>query len=238
VVVGLDLILWLWLGITALLTIGAASGLSRFGRDANFLPDPSYGSSYGSSYGYNHRGYYLTPNDTWVYNVTSAYSGRDMLYNTTSGEWYYVSPSPSNIIRDCTPQFATCAEQDTFINTLWRAKPQRLALNLTVATAQIIVLLLHFVLFVWGCVDTHRRNQQKKKDNVNVHLVAQAMIQDMQRRGMVTVHGGGPVVYGPMLYGPAVHNTGPYGPIAYGPPMQPHPEPAPRPPPIRTERWA
>jgi hypothetical protein len=209
VVVGLDLVLWLFLSATALLTVGAASSLNRFGRDPNFLPDPSYGG-----YSYYSGGYYLAPNDTWVFNVTSV---------------------RSNVIRDCTPRFATCAEQDAFVNTLWRAKPQRFALDVTVATAQIIVLLLHFALFVWGCVDTNRRNRSKRGDNA--HFLAQAMVQDMQHRGMITVHGGGPVVYAPVVYGEAVRGQVPYGPPAHGP-TQWHPAPVPATPPIKTERWA
>lgn len=173
----------------ALFTIAAVSSLNSFGLDSNRLPDPSYPSSYRGSY-------YLAPNNTWVYNVTyvwDTYRSGDggARFNSTSGEYYYPPVNLSDVVRDCSPGFATCKLQDDFINTLWHGKPQRLALDVTVAVAEILALLMHFTLFVWACVDTHRRNSSKKGDQAQV--IAQAIIQDMQERGLVTIHGSGPM---------------------------------------------
>jgi hypothetical protein len=184
VIVGVDLVLWLTLIITALVTIAATISLNEFGLNPDYLLDPSYGGGYKGNY-------YLAPNNTWVYNITyvwDEYRASDRLrYNSTSNQWYLLPLNTSDVTRDCSPPFATCKEQDAFINALWQSKPQRFALDVTAVVAQIVVLLLHFALFVWACVDTYRWNTSKRGDEV--HVLAQSMIQNMHQRGLITIHG-------------------------------------------------
>lgn len=140
--VALDLLLWLTFIFTVLTTLYSV------------ISDMSWGES-GRIYGYEDRygyyssngGYTLADNGTWVWESrSSSYS------SSNSGK------------RACekagnTYGYATCAEEDAFINQLWREKPHRINVEMTGLVSQFFGIVLHFTLFVWACVDTHRRNK-------------------------------------------------------------------------------
>lgn len=194
--VGCDLVLWLAFIVTALFATAAIFSVASFGNNGDTLSDPSYPSDYDGEY------YLNKPNNTWLYNITYVYPQSTTsssttglgtgygtyFYNTTRGTYQLNTtlPSPSSVHRDCTPRFATCAEQDAYINSLWHSRDQRLATEVLTGVTQWLLVLLHFVLFVWACVDTHRRNRERKlrKDGV----VAERVIREMEARGLITVH--------------------------------------------------
>ena len=196
IAVGCDLILWLAFIVTALFATFGAIYLSYFGNDGDTLSDPS---SYNGEYSGE---YYLAPNNTWIYNITSVspysasstggiYSGSygNYFWNSTRGSYQLnnTMPSTSSVHRDCSSAaFVNCREQDAYINHLWHTRHQRFATEIVAAALQWINMLLHFVLFVWACVDTHRYNREFKQKKVNA--VADRVIQDMQARGLITVN--------------------------------------------------
>jgi len=173
--------------VTALFTTAAIFSLSGFGDDPEYLSDPSYGNDYSGNY-------YRADNGTWLYNVTSVstYSNDnygDYFYNYTRQDWQMNTtvPDTSSVERDCSPYFDNCIEQDRYINKLWDTKNQRYATTVLMGAVQWLCVLMHFILFVWACVDTHRRNAGMKQKKVNA--VADRVIQDMQARGLITVNG-------------------------------------------------
>lgn len=190
IAVGCDLVLWLAFIVTALFTTASVIYLSSFGNDADYLSDPSYSSS---DYSGN---YYLAPNNTWVYNITSVYSSSSTsssdyggyFYNYTRHDWQMnnTRPSTSSVQRDCSPDFDSCAGQDAYINALWHSKNQRVATEGVTTAVQWLNVLLHFILFVWACVDTHRKNREAKQGRVNA--VADRVLTDLQARGLITVN--------------------------------------------------
>lgn len=201
IAVGCDLVLWLAFLVTALFAVVSAIYLNDFGNDGRRLADPSYPSDYSGEYR-------LAPNDTWVYHVTSVspyYSTATSsaavpgytdtgygtyFYNATRGTYQLntTRPALSSVQRECTSDgaFPSCAAQDAYINTLWHSRHARLATGALVAATQCLNVVLHFVLFVWACVDTHRRNRAARRGKVEA--VADQMIRDMQARGLITVH--------------------------------------------------
>ena len=69
---------------------------------------------------------------------------------------------------------------------LWQTKSQREGLEIVVAVVQWLDVLLHFVLFVWACVDTNKRNRGKKVKDTQA--IADRVIRDMEARGLITIH--------------------------------------------------
>ena len=88
-------------------------------------------------------------------------------------------------MRDCEPLFDNCADQDAYINAIWQGKSQRYALDVLVCVCEVIVIILHFALFVQACVDTHKRNRGMRAD------VVTQVLQDMESKGLITVHAQG-----------------------------------------------
>jgi hypothetical protein len=132
--VGCDLILWLGFIVTAAFALVGTLSVYGWGSDGSL----GYSSSSGD--------YTQASNGTWVWTTSSSSSS------------YYGSSSRS--CESGSSSFSSCAQQDAFVNALWDAKTQRYNLDLTATVCQFIALLMHFILFVWACVDTHRRNSR------------------------------------------------------------------------------
>lgn len=185
--VGIDLILWLGLIVTGLFTIGAVFVIWDYGS-GGVIEDPSYGNDYDGHY-------ILDPNGTWIYKITYVsnacytYGTNGCHYNPSTGE-YTNNRTIASVHRDCTPNFATCAQQDAYINQLWKQKPLIEGTEIMVAAAQWFGVLFHFILFVWACVDTHRYNAKRKRryTQVNTQEIVDGVIRDMEARGLITVH--------------------------------------------------
>ena len=165
--VGIDLILWITLIFTALLAATAAVSISSFGEDGIIQSDDS-------SSGY----YYLAPNGTWVYNMTSSSEYYSPSYDSLYG----------NYERDCSPEFTSCAEEDALINQFWHERNNRAGVEWTAVACQAIAVLLHFALFVWACCDTHARNS--KRTRKDAEAIAERIILDLREKGQIApMHG-------------------------------------------------
>ena len=130
--VGVDLVLWLGFLTTGLFAIVGTVSVGSWGSDGRI----DY---------YSGDGYYVQGSDdvwTWHASQSSSYYGEDRPCNSSSR---YSS-------------FSSCEEQDAFVNALWKQNVMRYNIDLTVTVCQFLALLFHFILFVWACVDTHRRN--------------------------------------------------------------------------------
>ena len=140
--VGVDLILWLGYIATGLCAVGAVISIREFG-------------SSGAIGQYSRAEWtYVSENNTWVFDSNSSSSS------------YYTSPNSS---RNCkTPYyysnsgFESCEQLDEFVNYLWRTKNARFNTELCACVCQFLALFLHFVLFIWACVDTHRYRKERK----------------------------------------------------------------------------
>ncbi|KAK3704887.1 hypothetical protein LTR37_013578 [Vermiconidia calcicola] len=177
-IVGIDLIIWLGFIVTGLFTIAAAYSLSYYGFGDEIVDESNQGQYDG--------GYRLAPNGTWVYKITYDYnSAGNYYYNYTTGSYQRNNTKPV-VTRSCTPIFDDCSEQDEYINTLWQLLKTINAVEIVAATTQWLGVLLHFVLFVWACVDTNRRNKSRQ-----TQALADRVIKDMQARGLITVHDPG-----------------------------------------------
>ncbi|KAK7186070.1 hypothetical protein PSPO01_07882 [Paraphaeosphaeria sporulosa] len=130
--VGCDLVLWLGFAVTGAFAVIGTLSIYYSGQD-------DYSSSSG--------GYTQASNGTWVW-TSSSYSSSSSSASTRSCEYYSSSSSSS------------CAAQDAYFNAFMHSKDQRYNLDLTVTVCQFIALLMHFILFVWACVDTARRNNR------------------------------------------------------------------------------
>ncbi|MCJ1313542.1 hypothetical protein MMC25_007221 [Agyrium rufum] len=77
------------------------------------------------------------------------------------------------------PGFASCDVQNAYL-----AATHHIGTVLAVGVAlTYVAVLLHFTLFVWACVDTHRRNADKVDRRATV--IAQTMIAEMAERGII-----------------------------------------------------
>ncbi|KAF2149163.1 hypothetical protein K461DRAFT_281517 [Myriangium duriaei CBS 260.36] len=132
--VGIDLVLWLAYVATALWATVAVINAMSWGTDGWIGDYSSYGH-----YTYD------SGNGTWVWTASD--------YATRYGNGRNCDDSMSS--------FSSCAEQDAYVNSLWKSKPSRVDRLMTATVCQFIGLVLHFALFVWACVDTHRRNRRK-----------------------------------------------------------------------------
>ncbi|EUC51020.1 hypothetical protein COCMIDRAFT_243 [Bipolaris oryzae ATCC 44560] len=163
--VSMELLLWLAFIVTALFALLSLQNIMDYGIYGG--PD-EWGYDYSSSS--SHGDYVLAANNTWVWQEDTS---------------YITSP------RDCTSRYSVfsemnfkdCAEQDAFVNKLWAEKPQRARVNLTGVVCQFFGLVLHFVLFVWACVDTHRRNRTKVSKDAE--KLAAGIVQTMIGNGAI-----------------------------------------------------
>ncbi|XP_014562320.1 hypothetical protein COCVIDRAFT_32760 [Bipolaris victoriae FI3] len=163
--VSMELLLWLAFIVTALFALFSLQNIMDYGMYGG--PD-QWGYDYSSSS--SHGDYVLAANNTWVWQEDTS---------------YITSP------RDCTSRYSVfsemnfkdCAEQDAFVNKLWAEKPQRARVNLTGVVCQFFGLVLHFVLFVWACVDTHRRNRTKVSKDAE--KLAAGIVQTMIDNGAI-----------------------------------------------------
>jgi hypothetical protein len=161
--VTMDLLLWLGFIVTALFSLVALRDLMDFGE---------YGGIDGYGYySYNNDGdYVLAANNTWVWEQDSSYITypRDCSSSSSSYSEFH---------------FKDCAEQDAYINTLWHEKSHRTNVELTGVVCQFFGLVLHFALFVWACVDTHRYNRSKVSKDAE--KLAAGIVQTMITNGAV-----------------------------------------------------
>ncbi|TLD24373.1 hypothetical protein PspLS_06898 [Pyricularia sp. CBS 133598] len=223
VTLSIDLCFWLTFILPILACIIAYIEIDYVGTsgyNGPFIPDPS------SSYGRGYQGqYYLNQTtDTWIYNITYVSSSVDREYNYTSGEWYYPKKTdPSSIVRTCSYDYRSCAEQDATINALWKQKPTRLAVVLVVAVMLGLAALCHFQLFVWACVDTHKWRVDRKQAAITKSI-----------EGMLAT---GQLVFSPGVTGPLVMRPSPaYMPAQVYTPAQAFPPAMQQTPPATTQQ--
>ena len=170
-------------------------GLSSSTSDLFDINEPlTYDDTYDDTYTYGDPDY----NDPYTYedpDYNDPYTYDDPFddYTTDSyGNYYLVTSTVStttttsrlrpSATRDCSSEFTSCAEQDAYVNEVWHNKSRRYALELLAAIVQGIAIVTHFALFVWACVDTHRRNRARRTDAMALNL-----LQDMRQRGYVMV---------------------------------------------------
>jgi hypothetical protein len=172
--VGMDLVLWLAFIPTAMCAVIAVSSVASMGQSGQL------GGLYSS------RGYYtFSPeNNTWAWNTSasSSYSSsygstRDCMKNSTSSSRYNYGTT-----------FTNCTEEDLYVNDLWKGKSQRFSTELTATVCQFLGLLLHLVLFIWACVDTHRRNSRKVSKDAE-KLAAEIVMKMVQTGAIVPAPG-------------------------------------------------
>ncbi|KAF2278340.1 uncharacterized protein EI97DRAFT_431582 [Westerdykella ornata] len=185
--VGIDLVLWLSYIPTAMLALYDLLDLVRWG---------SYG--YIETYGLG-GDYKQAPNGTWVWvqDQYDSYYGRN---------------------RECDGRysaFENCAEQDAFINQLYLAKAHREAVEKVGVACQFINLALHLALFIWACVDTHRRN--RRKVHKDAEKLASDIVMKMIRSGAVVPAQNQGSMQQPLLQNPHMHQQS-WGPAPVMPP--------------------
>ena len=161
--VTMDLLLWLGFLVTALFAVVALLDLMDFGEYAGIDGYGYYSSS-------NDGDYVLAANNTWIWE-------QDSSYITYPRDCTSSSSSYSDF------NFKDCAEQDAYINKLWHEKPHRRNVELTGVVCQFIGLVLHFALFVWACVDTHRH--RRSKVGKDAEKLAADIVQKMITNGAV-----------------------------------------------------
>lgn len=162
--VAMELLLWLGFIVTALFAVVAMTEVLDWGQ----YGDVGYAYSSSSSQG----NYVLAENNTWIWEQESSYVDIARDCDTTRHSYY-----------SDTRSFKDCAEQDAYINKLWREKGHRSRVQMTGLVCQFLGLLLHFVLFVWACVDTHHYNRTKiSKD---AEKLAASIVQTMIQSGAV-----------------------------------------------------
>lgn len=165
--VGIDLILWLGYIGTGLLAVSATLSVASFG-DRGIIGNYSGSGPWGYSEG----------NNTWTYNsssssyYTSSRSSRDCDSSSSSSSYRYDNYG-----------FANCAEVDDYVNSLWQSKSARFNSELTATVCQFIALFLHLTLFIWACVDTHRKNSSKVSKDAE--KLAADIIQNMIKTGAI-----------------------------------------------------
>ncbi|CAK7274919.1 hypothetical protein SEPCBS119000_006420 [Sporothrix epigloea] len=143
----------------------------------------SYDSSPDSSYTYSPYSY-APYSDPEPYTYENRYTTDSNGYYVwiTSTATAFATAATSTATRQCEPEFTSCAQQDAYVNQMWHQKPRRFALDLIAAIIQGIAVVMHFTLFVWACVDTHRRNRLRRTNAMTMDV-----LQDMRQRGYVMV---------------------------------------------------
>ncbi|KAH7091948.1 hypothetical protein FB567DRAFT_227073 [Paraphoma chrysanthemicola] len=165
--VAMDLLLWLGFIFTTMFAMVSLLDLISWGEYGDL------GSGYYSSYG----DYVMADNGTWVWQADRDYNdyARSCDKNSTSTRSSYYDGYSNT--------FQNCAEQDAFINQLWAQKPHRESVEMTGVVCQFFGLVLHFVLFVWACVDCHRHNRTKVSKDAE--KLAASIVQTMITNGAV-----------------------------------------------------
>ncbi|KAF9739164.1 hypothetical protein PMIN06_002277 [Paraphaeosphaeria minitans] len=164
--VGCDLLLWLGFAVTGAFAVVGTLSVYYSGSD-------DYSSSSGE--------YTQASNGTWVW-TSSSYSSS---YSSSSRSCEsYSSSSPSS-----------CAAQDAYFNAFMHSRDQRYNLDLTVTVCQFIALLMHFMLFVWACVDTARRNSRGVSKDAE--KLAADIVMNMVKNGAI-IPAPGQAYFGPM----------------------------------------
>ncbi|KAH8724141.1 hypothetical protein GQ44DRAFT_618987 [Phaeosphaeriaceae sp. PMI808] len=163
--VAIELILWLGFITTALFGMLALAELISWGEFGDL------------GYGYSSSGgrYRFADNGTWVWSDRSSSSG--------SGRDCNRSSSSSSYGGDYGSMFRNCQEQDAYINKLWQEKPHLQAVETTGVVCQFFVLVLHFALFVWACVDCHHYNRSKVSKDAE--KLAANIVQTMISNGAI-----------------------------------------------------
>lgn len=159
---------------------------SPYDSDYPYDSTDPYDSTYSDSYNDPYTEYSTDSNGFYIFPTSTA--TRNGFGGTGT-----VGAASSTSTRDCTPEFASCEQQDAFVNSLWHDKPRRYALDMLAAIIQGLAIILHFTLFVWACVDTHRRNRLRRTTAMTMDVLV-----DMRQRGYVMVPaaeaGGAPTV--------------------------------------------
>lgn len=164
--VSIDLLMWLAFLVTALFAMVSLMELLQWGEYGD-LSGSGYGG-YSSSYG----DYELQANGTWVWE-----DSRD------SSSTSYTRPCNRTSSYSYGASFKDCAEQDAYVNKLWQAKPHRESVELTGVVCQFAGLVIHFILFVWACIDCHRYNRTKVSKDAE--KIAANIVQTMITNGAI-----------------------------------------------------
>lgn len=161
--VTMELLLWLAFIVTALFALFSLQGLLDYGL---------YGGPDGWTYEYSNSGgdYVLASNNTWVWQ-----SDNSQISSPRNCTGYHSLFENMNI--------TSCAEQDALVNKAWAEKPHRANVNLTGVVCQFFGLVLHFVLFVWACIDTNRYNRSKVSKDAE--KIAAGIVQNMIGNGAI-----------------------------------------------------
>ncbi|KAF1937484.1 hypothetical protein EJ02DRAFT_458696 [Clathrospora elynae] len=116
----------------------------------------------------------------------SSYGGADE-YGPQQGSSDVTYPSNCNSTSssslDLGYGFANCTEQDAYVNKLLHDMLHQLNVELTGIVCQFFGLVLHFALFVWACIDTHRYNRTKV--STDAEKLAAEIVQTMITNGAV-----------------------------------------------------
>lgn len=185
--VALDLLLWLGFIGTIMLAMFSYDDLTTWGESGTI------NASWDSFAGH----YHYAQNGTWVYqwdSDTDSYSPSSPTYrHVRTCEDHDSSIDPYDYF------FATCAEQDVFLNKLWQGKSSDLHLRLAAIAFGFISVICHFVLFIWACVDCHKHNRNKTSHDAE--KLAADIVQTMVKNGAVipssaqSTHWGQPGYY-------------------------------------------
>lgn len=176
--VGFDLVLWIIFGIVGgiYLTIASISY-----NDVPSAYDPEDESGYASS---SYRGSGIAQG--YPSSSSAIYNNQTYIYNSYSSDGSGVRRTPGSINYHC-PYFDSCAAQRSALSELRRAT------NIfTVASSFLVVCaVLHFVLFVWACVDCARYNRTKGAtgEYARARIIAQEMVRDMREKGEIVAVG-------------------------------------------------
>ncbi|KAF1847761.1 uncharacterized protein K460DRAFT_275606 [Cucurbitaria berberidis CBS 394.84] len=162
--VALELLLWLGFVATALFVLL----LWRSATEWHSRSDITYAP-------YDRGNYELANNGTWVWEPYHSRSSDDSDVSSVRG-----CDNNNTYSRNI---FTNCAEQDAYMNKLWREKPHRANVLLTAVVCQFFGLVLHFALFVWACVDTNHYNRNKVSKDAE--KLAAGIVQTMIDRGAI-----------------------------------------------------
>ncbi|MCJ1479509.1 hypothetical protein MMC13_008195 [Lambiella insularis] len=157
--VGVDLLLWLALIAASIFAMFAAISELQWQYLDYDYSEPT-----------NEFNYVQLPNGTYGY-VDGHY------VQALNGSSYYVTGNSSDPI--ACDGFASCAEE----NQLFNQHHNLGVIELVGAIFSCIIVLLHFTLFVWACVDTH--NRRGRKVDKRATKLAQSMIAEMTERGIL-----------------------------------------------------
>jgi len=156
--VGMDLVLWLGLIVTSLFAIIAVIEEVQWTAD-------NYDSSE-----VNSLNYIQLPNGTYGY-IDGHYA------EAPNGTEYFVTGNSSDPI--ACGGYDSCAEQYQVVNA-----HHRLGIVEAIGVAfGFAVLLLHFILFVRACIDTHKRRSGKL--DKRAQRIAQNIVAEMTERGVL-----------------------------------------------------